>query len=65
MNNVKQVRNAKGYSQAKVAALTGGTLTQGDISKIETEYYSRPSKKLKAEIAKALGVEESELFPQP
>lgn len=64
MNKVKETRTKLGLTQAKLAAMTGGTLTQGDISKLETEYYKKPTPKIKREVAKALGIPESELFAE-
>jgi transcriptional regulator with XRE-family HTH domain len=64
MNKVKETRTKLGLTQAKLAAMTGGTLTQGDISKLETSYYRKPTPKIRREVAKALGIPETELFPQ-
>lgn len=62
-NRVKEIRKSKGLTQSQLAALTNGVLTQGDISKLETGYYSKPQPKAVRETAKALQVSEDELFP--
>ena len=64
MNKVKEIRIKAGLTQSQLAAKTGGKIAQGDVSKLETGYFRDPQPKVLAEVAKALGVSESELFPQ-
>ena len=62
-NNVKKVRQSKKLTQAQLAALTNGVLSQGEICKIETGWYGRPTPKWRRVLSEALGVAETELFP--
>jgi transcriptional regulator with XRE-family HTH domain len=62
-NKVKEIRQSKNLTQSQLAARTGGTLTQGDISKVETDYWTRTPPKMVREISKALDTPASELFP--
>ncbi|MEL7626486.1 MAG: helix-turn-helix transcriptional regulator [Anaerolineaceae bacterium] len=58
-NNLKQIRNQKGLSQADLAELVG--VSRNTISSIETGQYS-PSAKLALTICIALDVKFEELF---
>ncbi len=60
MNSLKKVRNEKGLSQLKLALMTG--IAPGDISRIENDWL-RPYPGWRKRLARALGVPESELFP--
>jgi len=60
VNSLKKVRNEKGLSQLKLALMTG--IAPGDISRIENDWL-RPYPGWRKRLARALGVPESELFP--
>jgi transcriptional regulator with XRE-family HTH domain len=63
MNKVKEIRTKAGLTQNQLAAKTGGKISQGDISKLETGYFSKPQPKVLRIVAEVLGVTENELFP--
>ncbi|MDD2522592.1 MAG: helix-turn-helix transcriptional regulator [Anaerolineaceae bacterium] len=58
-NNLKQIRNQKGLSQADLAELVG--VSRNTISSIETGQYN-PNAKLALILSIALGVKFEELF---
>lgn len=61
MNNLKKVRTEKGFSQLTLAKLTN--IAPTDISRIENGWL-RPYAGWRKRLAKALGVNEKELFPE-
>ena len=64
VNKVKEFRNKAGLTQNQLAAKTGGKISQGDISKLETGYFSKPQPKVLRIVTETLGVSEDELFPK-
>ncbi len=60
MNKLKEVRNERGLSQLKLAFLTG--ISPGDLSRIENGWL-RPYPGWRKRLAKALGIAQTELFP--
>jgi len=59
-NKLKEVRKEKGLSQLKLALMTG--IAPGDISRIENGWL-KPYPGWRKRLARALGIPESELFP--
>lgn len=59
-DRIKELRNAKGWTQAQLATEAG--ITQGVIGKIEAGHSKRTNKL--AEIAHALGVEAGDIDPK-
>lgn len=60
MNKLQKVRKEKGFSQLRLAMLTG--IAPGDISRIENDWL-KPYPGWRKRLARALGVTEAELFP--
>jgi len=60
MNKLKEVRNKMGFSQLRLAMLTG--IAPGDISRIENGWL-RPYPGWRKRLSRALGTTETELFP--
>jgi len=60
VNRLKEVRNERGFSQLRLAMLTG--IAPGDISRIENGWI-RPYAGWRKRFARALGRTEVELFP--
>ncbi len=60
MNRLKEIRAKKGVSQLTLAKLTN--IAPGDISRIENDWL-RPYPGWRKRLARALGVPQSELFP--
>lgn len=60
MNKLKEIRNEKGFSQLRLAMLTG--IAPGDISRIENGWI-RPYTGWRKRLARALGTPETQLFP--
>ena len=61
MNNLKEIRNKKGFSQLTLAKLTN--IAPTDISRIENSWL-RPYAGWRKRLAKALALTEKELFPE-
>ncbi len=59
MNRIKEIREAKGWTQADLAAAAG--LNQGYLSKMENGTANATMDKIKA-VSSALGVDDYELF---
>ena len=60
MNRLKEFRNKRGFSQLRLAMLTG--IAPGDISRIENGWL-RPYAGWCKRLARALGTTKDELFP--
>ena len=60
MNNLKEIRTKRGFSQLTLAKLTN--IAPTDISRIENDWL-RPYPGWRKRLARALGTTESELFP--
>ncbi len=60
MNNLQKVRKERGFSQLRLAMLTG--IAPGDISRIENNWLV-PYPGWRKRLARALGTTEAELFP--
>ncbi len=60
MNRLKEARNERGFSQLRLAMLTG--IAPGDISRIENGWI-RPYAGWRKRLARALGTTEADLFP--
>lgn len=61
MNRLKEFRNKRGFSQLRLAMLTG--IQPPDISRIENGWIY-PYAGWQKRLARALGTTEAELFPQ-
>ena len=61
MNNLKEIRGKKGFSQLTLAKLTN--IAPTDISRIENGWL-RPYAGWRKRLARALGVTERRLFPE-
>ena len=61
MNNLKEIRGKKGFSQLTLAKLAN--IAPTDISRIENGWL-RPYAGWRKRLARALGVTERELFPE-
>ncbi len=61
MNRLKEFRNRRGFSQLRLAMLTG--IAPSDISRIENNWL-RPYAGWCKRLARALGATEAELFPK-
>ena len=61
VNKLKEVRNERGFSQLRLAMLTG--IAPGDISRIENGWLY-PYAGWRKRLSKALSVTEKELFPE-
>jgi transcriptional regulator with XRE-family HTH domain len=60
MNQLREIRTKKGFSQLTLAKLTN--IAPSDISRIENGWV-RPYAGWRIRLARALGVPQSELFP--
>lgn len=60
MNRIREIREERGLSQTRLACLAG--IAASNLSNIETGKRS-PWPKVRADLARALGVTEEDLFP--
>lgn len=60
MNRLRQIRRERGFSQLRLAMLTG--IAPWDISRVENGWI-RPYPGWRKRFARALGMSEAELFP--
>ena len=60
MNRLKEFRNKRGFSQLRLAMLTG--IQPSDISRIENGWHY-PYAGWRKRLARALGTTEGEIFP--
>lgn len=60
MNRLRDIRKAKGFSQLKLALMTG--IPPSEISRIENGWL-KPYPGWRKRLARALGTTEAELFP--
>lgn len=59
---VRRTRAEKGFSTRTVAARSGGSISDGYVSRIENGYAINPSPKLIRALARGLGIKEDILF---